>query len=116
MALSPHDIESQRFTPVRLRHGYEMSAVDELLDEACVAHTALIQENDDLEARLVDPREVPGGPATMRVMRPEAVREARFEQVRWREGYDIGEVDDFLAAVEASLRELHQRNDALHRG
>jgi DivIVA domain-containing protein len=114
MALSPDDIQSQRFTPVRLRHGYAMDAVDAFLDEAVAAHLALGTENHDLETRRVAGSEVPGGPASARVMGPDAVREARFELVRWREGYSIEEVDEFLVQLEHSLRELHERNLWLH--
>jgi DivIVA domain-containing protein len=37
---------------------------------------------------------------------PEDVRNKRFTPVRFREGYDMGEVDDFLEEVEAELARL----------
>ena len=36
---------------------------------------------------------------------PEDVVNARFRATRWREGYDQGEVDDFLDEVVVALRQ-----------
>ena len=71
-----HDV---RFTPVRLREGYDMGEVDDFLDE------------------LVD------AVAMGRPIQP-LVDAARFTPVRLREGYSIGDVDAFLEqlAVDAS--------------
>lgn len=71
-----HDV---RFTPVRLREGYDMGEVDDFLDE------------------LVD------AVAMGRPLQP-LVDAARFTPVRMREGYVIGDVDAFLEqlAVDAS--------------
>ena len=67
-------IRTARFTPVRLREGYDMAQVDQLLDELEDA--------------------VAGG----RPVRP-VVEAARFAKVRLREGYDMADVDDFLAEM-----------------
>ncbi len=67
-------ITTVEFTPVRLREGYDMGQVDDLLDELAAAVAA-----DQPLATLVS--------------------EARFTPVRMREGYDMGEVDDFLQRV-----------------
>lgn len=69
-------INDVRFTPVRLREGYEMDGVDTLLDELVDAVTM---------GRAVGP----------------LVQAARFTPVRLREGYDMAEVDRFLAGVVA---------------
>ncbi len=69
-------IHGVRFTPVRLRQGYEMDGVDTLLDELADAVAM---------GRAVGP----------------LVQAARFVPVRMREGYDMGEVDAFLAGVVA---------------
>ncbi|MFL6109298.1 MAG: DivIVA domain-containing protein [Marmoricola sp.] len=69
-------IERIRFTPVRLREGYDMGDVDAFLDR-------LAQAARDGQA-----------------FAP-IVEQARFERVRLREGYDIGEVDDFVARMSA---------------
>jgi DivIVA domain-containing protein len=71
------EISHVQFTPVRLREGYEMDGVDDLLDRLVAALRA-------------------GEPVD------ELVRTARFTPVRMREGYDMGEVDEFLDRVVAS--------------
>lgn len=67
-------ITNARFTPVRVREGYDMAAVDDLLDRVVAALG----------------RGEPVGPV---------LDEARLGHVRVREGYDIGEVDAFLADI-----------------
>src|SRR6188472_2523822 len=44
---------------------------------------------------------------------PEDVSNKRFTAVRLREGYDMGEVDQFLDEVEAELTRLVAENDEL---
>jgi DivIVA domain-containing protein len=44
---------------------------------------------------------------------PEDVRKKTFTPVRLREGYDMGEVDQFLDEVETELTRLHKENDEL---
>ncbi|HZK36597.1 MAG TPA: DivIVA domain-containing protein [Aeromicrobium sp.] len=46
---------------------------------------------------------------------PEVVRNKRFTPVRLREGYDMGEVDQFLDEVEAELERLTVENEDLRR-
>ncbi len=41
-----------RFTPVRLREGYDMGEVDEFLDEVETELERLLAENDDLRSKL----------------------------------------------------------------
>ncbi len=67
-------IREVRFTPVRLREGYDMSEVDDFLDEL----EAVVSAGRPL-APLVDA--------------------ARFASVRLREGYDMADVDSFLAEI-----------------
>ncbi|SDD02642.1 DivIVA domain-containing protein [Nocardioides lianchengensis] len=69
-------IVAVQFSPVRLREGYDMSEVDQLLDELAAA----VDSGADV-------RTLAG--------------EARFTRVRLREGYDMGEVDAFLREVVA---------------
>lgn len=63
-------IQSARFTPVRIREGYELAAVDALLDRAVEAVS----------------RGEPLGP----------VLDVPLPTVTWREGYDMAEVRSFL--------------------
>jgi DivIVA domain-containing protein len=68
------EIQAARFSPVRLREGYDMGDVDNFLDDLAGA----IGQGADVGA-LVD--------------------NARFATVKLREGYDMGEVDRFLEQV-----------------
>ena len=52
MPLTPEDVSNKRFTPVRLREGYDMGEVDAFLDEVEAELTRLHQENDELAAKL----------------------------------------------------------------
>lgn len=71
-------ISNARFSPVRLHEGYEMSAVDDLLDRVVAA-----LGRGDSVLDLLDGAPLP--------------------RVRWREGYDIGEVDAFLAGLRQAV-------------
>ena len=52
MTLTPEDVSNKRFTPVRLREGYDMGEVDQFLDEVEAELERLIKENDDLRSKL----------------------------------------------------------------
>jgi DivIVA domain-containing protein len=52
MPLTPEDVSNKRFTPVRLREGYDMGEVDQFLDEVEAELSRLTRENDELRARL----------------------------------------------------------------
>jgi DivIVA domain-containing protein len=52
MPLTPEDVSNKRFTPVRLREGYDMSEVDQFLDEVEAELARLTKDNDDLRAKL----------------------------------------------------------------
>jgi DivIVA domain-containing protein len=52
MPLTPEDVSTKRFTPVRLREGYDMGEVDTFLDEVEAELERLIKENDDLRSKL----------------------------------------------------------------
>jgi DivIVA domain-containing protein len=71
-------ISNARFSPVRLHEGYEMSAVDDLLDRVVAA-----LGRGDSALDLLDGAVLP--------------------RVRWREGYDTDEVDAFLAGLRRSV-------------
>ncbi len=58
MPLTPEDVSNKRFTPVRLREGYDMGEVDQFLDEVESELARLHKENDDLRAKLAA---APGG-------------------------------------------------------
>jgi DivIVA domain-containing protein len=52
MPLTPEDVSNKRFTPVRLREGYDMGEVDQFLDEVEAELARLTRENDDLRGKL----------------------------------------------------------------
>jgi DivIVA domain-containing protein len=52
MPLTPEDVSNKRFTPVRLREGYDMGEVDQFLDEVESELERLHKENDDLRSKL----------------------------------------------------------------
>ena len=52
MPLTPEDVSNKRFTPVRLREGYDMGEVDQFLDEVESELERLNKENDDLRNKL----------------------------------------------------------------
>lgn len=52
MPLTPEDVSNKRFTPVRLREGYDMGEVDQFLDEVESELARLTKENDDLRSKL----------------------------------------------------------------
>ena len=53
MPLTPEDVSNKRFTPVRLREGYDMGEVDQFLDEVEAELARLTRENEDLRGKLV---------------------------------------------------------------
>jgi DivIVA domain-containing protein len=52
MPLTPEDVSNKRFTPVRLREGYDMGEVDQFLDEVESELARLTRENDELRSKL----------------------------------------------------------------
>jgi DivIVA domain-containing protein len=52
MSLTPEDVKNKRFTPVRLREGYDMGEVDQFLDEVESELRRLDAENSELRDRL----------------------------------------------------------------
>ena len=52
MPLTPEDVSNKRFTPVRLREGYDMGEVDQFLDEVEAELARLTKDNDDLRTKL----------------------------------------------------------------
>ncbi len=51
MPLTPQDVSNKRFTPVRLREGYDMGEVDQFLDEVETELARLLKENEELRSR-----------------------------------------------------------------
>ena len=77
MTLTPEDVSNKRFTPVRLREGYDMGEVDQFLDEVESELERLIKENDDLRAKLEAAQK--GGVAPVAAPAPAPVKQPEPE-------------------------------------
>jgi DivIVA domain-containing protein len=93
MPLTPEDVSNKRFTPVRLREGYDMGEVDQFLDEVESELARLIKENDDLRERLGAGEESPvdapfaayraqAEPEPEHGAEPEAARVAQVQEIK----------------------------------
>jgi DivIVA domain-containing protein len=71
MPLTPEDVSNKRFTPVRLREGYDMGEVDQFLDEVEAELARLTRENDDLRTKLSAAQSGGGAPAEAPAAMPE---------------------------------------------
>ena len=78
MPLTPEDVSNKRFTPVRLREGYDMGEVDQFLDEVEAELARLTKENDDLRSKLAAAQT--GGGASFQDNPPTAQTPAVQEQ------------------------------------
>ncbi|MGN6162845.1 MAG: DivIVA domain-containing protein, partial [Marmoricola sp.] len=63
MPLTPEDVSNKRFTPVRLREGYDMGEVDQFLDEVEAELARLYKENEDLRSQLASRGPAAAAPA-----------------------------------------------------
>ncbi|MBA2952324.1 DivIVA domain-containing protein [Nocardioides sp. MAH-18] len=77
MPLTPEDVSNKRFTPVRLREGYDMGEVDQFLDEVEAELARLTKENDDLRSKLSAAQS--GAPVPTSAPTPEPVVEKKPE-------------------------------------
>lgn len=103
--LTPHDAKSVQFFPVRFKDSYSMEDADDFLELVI----------SDLELRW-KARTVPAGsPERAAVARyrldAAAVRDHTFQTVRWREGYDMEQVDVFLDRIQHTFQSHGRRRD-----
>jgi DivIVA domain-containing protein len=75
MPLTPEDVSNKRFTPVRLREGYDMGEVDQFLDEVEAELARLTKENEDLRSKLSAAQSAGGTTSIAPVPTPAPVRE-----------------------------------------
>ncbi|GIH45807.1 DivIVA domain-containing protein [Microbispora rosea] len=85
MPLTPADVRNKQFSTTRLRPGYDEEEVDAFLDEVEAELDRLIQENEELRAKLAEclRGKVPGGmgmPGSMQ-MAPAPVAEPKPEMM-----------------------------------
>jgi DivIVA domain-containing protein len=83
MPLTPQEVRAMRFTPVRLREGYDMGEVDEFLDEVETELERLLAENDDLRSKLTAATGSAPPPASEKEPEkaPEKAEDKKAEQV-----------------------------------
>lgn len=79
MPLTPEDVSNKRFTPVRLREGYDMGEVDQFLDEVEAELARLVQENEDLRTRAEASQSGQSMPAASADSDPAAEKSGRSE-------------------------------------
>ena len=63
MPLTPADVRNKQFSTTRLRPGYDEEEVDAFLDEVEAELDRLIQENEELRAKLAEVLRGGGKPA-----------------------------------------------------
>jgi DivIVA domain-containing protein len=124
MPLTPEDVSNKRFTPVRLREGYDMGEVDQFLDEVEAELERLHKESDDLRSKLaaaLDGAPVPAAPPVEKPVERPAEKpaaepaEAEKPEEKPEEPEKPQEVIKVITAAEASsaatrLLELATRN------
>ena len=81
MPLTPEDVSNKRFTPVRLREGYDMGEVDQFLDEVEAELARLTRENDDLRSKLAAAQQG-GAPVPVQAREPVKAPEPEPEPVK----------------------------------
>jgi len=105
MPLTPEDVSNKRFTPVRLREGYDMGEVDQFLDEVEAELARLIKENDELREKLSAVQESPAGapvayaPAAQAEPEPEPEPEPQPEPEPEPEPAPVAQVQEIKVAT-----------------
>ena len=70
MPLTPADVRNKQFSTTRLRPGYDEEEVDAFLDEVEAELDRLIQENEELRAKLAEVLRGGGKPAMSALSSP----------------------------------------------
>ncbi len=91
------DVVNQRFQPTKFRAGYDQDEIDDLLDRVVAALRAYEVGSRGRE------RSAAPGLTVGAMLRSSAFDELQLGRTRIGEGYDMKDVDAFLAAAKASL-------------
>ena len=94
--LTGNDLLSTKFTATKFRDGYSVTGVDDFLDKVIGTLRAL----ESGQA---------AGPRGAALMTPDEVLNHRFVPTRFREGYEIAEVDDLLDRIVETLKTYIQQ-------
>jgi DivIVA domain-containing protein len=92
LGLTGPQVRGMRFR--ESKPGYDRGEVDAYLDTVAIALETAARRSAPLEGA----RPIP-------LLSPEAVRAQRFQETKFREGYDMGEVDALLDRAVAALTE-----------
>ncbi len=103
MPLTPEDVSNKRFTPVRLREGYDMGEVDQFLDEVEAELDRMVAENNDLRAKLA--AALDGHAGNGAIAMPAGVSEQAAEKVA-DQPVDMEKGAQIPAAVTAPREEI----------
>ena len=102
MPLTPEDVSNKRFTPVRLREGYDMGEVDQFLDEVEAELERLHKENYDLRAKLTAAQKgAPVSTPAPAAVEPAPVKEPEPEPVKEPEPAPLAATPAAAAAAPA---------------
>ncbi len=104
--LTSEAVRLRRFTPVRIRAGYDMAEVDQLLDDV----QAELERSARDRGRGCSRCETSDAGTSSTRLTSETVQAKRFTPVRFREGYDMDEVDLFLDDVQVELDRIEAEN------
>ena len=99
MPLTPEDVSNKRFTPVRLREGYDMGEVDQFLDEVEAELARLLKENEDLRSKRSVAGEPAGKPAQPPATGKDATKDATKTDTSAKADGDADKVDKAPAAA-----------------
>lgn len=114
--LSSEDVNAHKFQTTKFGNGYDQDQVDDLLDQLVAAlaeHESAVREAVPEAAKVAVAAEVPEVPevraapaaptAAPALLRASTLPDKSFTTTRFKEGYSVAGVDDFLAAVRAVI-------------
>lgn len=110
---SPDDVVAVRFSPVRFSEGYDMDEVDGFLDREVVEGWQADREVLVTLEEHVSTGRPRGTSIPVPSAGPELIDHKTFPQVRYAKGYDIPQVDAFLAEVAIGWQADRERMRAL---
>ncbi|MET4581874.1 DivIVA domain-containing protein [Conyzicola nivalis] len=123
--LSSEDVNAHKFQTTKFGNGYDQDQVDDLLDQLVAAlaeHESAVPEAAEVAVAAEVPEvpavraapevpavRAPAAPAAApALLRASTLPDKSFTTTRFKEGYSVAGVDDFLAAVRAVIAD-HER-------
>jgi len=123
--LSSEDVNAHKFQTTKFGNGYDQDQVDDLLDKLVAAlaeHESAVREAAPeavpeaakvaVAAEAPEVPEAPAAPtATPALLRASTLPDKSFSTTRFKEGYSVAGVDDFLAAVRAVIADYERGSE-----